>query len=227
MSSTLTPVAFDIETTGFDADAVVTTIGFALPLGCRLLVGTDGRSLDVDRLESRLADRFDTDLQLSSHATERDLLDATATFVADSLAPKEYLLVAYNGDRYTGGFDLPFLRTRCATHDRSWLFSNLPYTDLLDVYQARFNTTQGEESPADLETVYETLVGGRLTRLDPFEDSREAVTAYREGDFEALLAHNLADVRRTDALATLAERYCSKSDFKLKRLTPAIVDQHQ
>jgi hypothetical protein len=34
------------------------------------------------------------------------------------------------------------------------------------------------------------------------------------------VVHNVADVLRTRELGTLAERYCSKSDFKLKSLTP-------
>jgi hypothetical protein len=70
--------------------------------------------------------------------------------------------------------------------------------------------------------VYEVLVGGRLTDLDPFEESEEAVTAFRQGEFESLLQHNLADILRAKALAGIAEKYCSRSDFFVKSLTPAI-----
>jgi len=56
--------------------------------------------------------------------------------------------------------------------------------------------------------------------LDPFTDSSEAVTAWREGAYEPLIIHNVADIRRTRALMELAERYCSKSDFSMKSLEP-------
>jgi hypothetical protein len=50
------------------------------------------------------------------------------------------------------------------------------------------------------------------------------VTAFEAGDFERLIQHNTADILRTRALASLAERYCGKSDFNLKSLTPTVCD---
>jgi len=47
-SSRLNPVAFDIETSGFDADAVITVAGFAHSLGESLILNTGGHS-EVDR----------------------------------------------------------------------------------------------------------------------------------------------------------------------------------
>lgn len=224
MASKLTPVAFDIETTGFEADAVVTTIGFALPLGCRVLLGTDGRDVDTGRLEASLSERFGTEIRVSGHATERALLEATREFAAGTLAGTEYLLVAYNGERFNAGFDLPFLRTRYALCGIDWPFVDLPYADLLPLFETRFNTTGEDGSVADLAGVYEALVDDDLGAHDPFDSSREAVTAFEAGDFEALLGHNVADVLRTAELAALAERYCSKSDFNVKSLTPTTAD---
>jgi len=39
-------------------------------------------------------------------------------------------------------------------------------------------------------------------------------------DFEPLVRHDVADIRRTRSLMQLAERYCSKSDFSMKSLDP-------
>ena len=39
----LEQVAFDIETTGFDAVDVVTTVGFAVPMGVRVFLQTAER----------------------------------------------------------------------------------------------------------------------------------------------------------------------------------------
>jgi hypothetical protein len=94
----------------------------------------------------------------------------------------------------------------------------------MPIFQYRFNTQLDDDSVSDLEGVYETIVGDELTPLDPFEESSQAVEAFESGDFEALLQHNIADILWTDALATVAERYCGKSEFKLKSLTPTVSD---
>ncbi len=67
-------------------------------------------------------------------------------------------------------------------------------------------------------TVYDQLVD--RDRDNPFADSAGAVRAWEEGAWTDLLAHNLADVRRTRELAVLAERYVPRSDFNMKRLEP-------
>jgi hypothetical protein len=61
--------------------------------------------------------------------------------------------------------------------------------------------------------------------VDPFGESSEAVDAWETGDFEAVVLHNIADIRRTRALMDVAERYCSKSDFSMKSLEPVIGGQ--
>lgn len=224
MGTKLTPVAFDIETTGFESDATVTALGLVVPLGCRVFLNTGGRSADREHLQRDLETAFDAVVRVSCHRNERKLLAAVAEFVAESIADDDYMLVAYNGELYRGGFDLPFLRTRCALLDCRWPFDGVPYADLLPIFRARFNTTVGEEQVNDLEGAYQALIGGGLTALDPFEESVEAVAAFERGEFRPLLAHNIADILRTDALAGLAQRYCGTSEFDLKSLTPTLRD---
>jgi hypothetical protein len=85
----------------------------------------------------------------------------------------------------------------------------------MDVFETRFNTTEDT-----LTGVYDELIGTGLTGLDPFADSEEAVEAWEQGEFEPLVLHNVADIRRTRALMQLAERYCSKSHFTMRSLDP-------
>lgn len=224
MGTRLTHVSFDIETSGFETNACVTVIGFALPLGCRVLLNTANRSVAGRDLETRLSDTFETEIKLSVHPTETVLLETVATFLEETISPRDYLLVAYNGERFNGGFDLPFLRTRYALQNLEWPFDGIPYADILPLIESRFNTTTEGEEQNNLVKAYETLIDGELSALDPFTDSSEAVDAFETGDFEPLLAHNIADIRRTRALASLAERYCGKSEFKLKSLTPSARD---
>ena len=219
--SDLSPVAFDIETTGFETTAETTVVGLVFPMGVRVFLNTDGRTVDTDHLVQQQESMFGENIVLSAHESERELYEAFSTSIVEKVAPKDYFLTAYNGELWRSGFDLPFLRTRLLSHDIEWPFQDVPYADLLPIFRARFNTTTGDEDQqASLEHVYEELVGGELTACDPFDDSAEAVTAFEAGEFEPLVQHNIADILRTDALATVAERYCSKSDFKLKSLSP-------
>lgn len=217
---TLELVAFDIETTGFTITDEVTVVGFALPLGVRVFVQTRGRP--ADGVEAHVQERVDSHMRVSTHPSEHELLEAVGAFTAERFSDDDVLLVAYNGETWQSGFDLPFLRTRLADCDVQWPFNDLPYADLMPIVTKRFNTTLDEEVTAqDLVGVYDALCEGDAdASIDPFEDSEEAVTAFTDDRFGEVVLHNVADIVRTRALGRLAERYCSKSDFKLKSLTP-------
>jgi uncharacterized protein YprB with RNaseH-like and TPR domain len=215
-------VALDIETTGFGVDDEVTVVGFALPLGVWVACQTGGR--EPQDIEAALREPIDTHVQVTAHDTERALFHAVDEFAGQRLRGEDVLLTAYNGETWNAGFDLPFLRTRAAWLNVDWPLRDLPYADLLPVVTQRFNTTRTEDADqsgqTDLESIYETLGDGSYDDYDPFADSGEAVTAFEEGRFDELVLHNVADVLRTRQLGRLAQRYCSKSDFSLKSLTP-------
>jgi len=210
----LTTIAFDIETTGFETDDELTVVGFDSAVSSRVFLNTDGTTPQAG-LADQLNDTLQTPVQLSVLDSEQELLNELAAFVTSTLTQRDAKLVAYNGERWNGGFDLPFLRTRLCTHGLEWPFGTLPYVDVMDVFETRFNTSEDT-----LNGVYEELIGAGLNELDPFTNSSEAVTAWKEGTYEPLIIHNVADIRRTRALMELAERYCSKSDFSMKSLEP-------
>jgi len=214
----LEQVAFDIETTGFDAVDVVTTVGFAVPMGVRVFLQTAER--DASGLESAVeSEASETLVNVSIHASERELLVAVSEFVAERVRD-DMLLVAFNGEKWNGGFDVPFLRTRYAQRDLAWPFVDVPYADVMPLVTDRFNTTVDGTEQGGLVTAYDVLYGGSDGDLDPFDDSAEAVAAFEDGRFAELVLHNVADVLRTRALGRVAERYCPKSEFKVKSLTP-------
>lgn len=208
-------VTFDLETRGFHTDDPITVVGFGMPFGDRLFLNTGGRS-PPSELESTLDAKRNEPVVLSTLETETAVLEAGRTFAAEKITPRDDVkIAAFNGETWKGGFDLPHLRTRSHLCGVEWFFDDVPFVDTMAVFQKRFNLEE-----TDLVTVYEQLIGGWLTDLDPFENSAEAVPAWEEGNFEALLLHNLADIRRTMALTRLAERYCSGSDFSMKNLDP-------
>lgn len=210
----LNTVAFDIETTGFTTTDQLTVVGFDAEISSRVFLNVDGDTPPAD-LEAQLNDEVQPPVTLSVHTDEAVLLDAVSEFVASTLVERDIKLVAYNGETWNGGFDLPFLRTRLSAHDLAWPFADLPYIDVMDVFASRFNTTEDS-----LTAVYNELIGAGLGALDPFDDSADAVDAWGAGAFEPVVLHNIADIRRTRALMQLAERYCSKSDFSMKSLDP-------
>ncbi|MDL0125300.1 ribonuclease H-like domain-containing protein [Halobacterium salinarum] len=210
----LTTIAFDIETTGFETDDELTVVGFDSAVSSRVFLNIDGTTPQAG-FTDRLNDTLQTPIQLSLHDSEQELLNELTTFVTSTLTQRDAKLVAYNGERWNGGFDLPFLRTRLCTHGLEWPFGTLPYVDVMDVFETRFNTSEDS-----LSGVYEELIGAGMNEVDPFTDSSEAVTAWKESTYEPLIIHNVADIRRTRALMELAEQYCSKSDFSMKSLDP-------
>ena len=222
VASPLDLVAVDIETTGFGVHDVVTVLGFELPLGARVFCHTGDET--VADLGTTLQSQLSRPLVCSTHDSEAELLAAVTEYADDRLLNDDALITAYNGETWSGGFDLPFLRTRYALQDVAWPFQGLPYADLLPLISDLFNTTVDGDDQADLVTAYDVLCDGSLDELDPFEDSGEAVEAFEAGRFEPLVLHNLSDIGRTRALGLLAQRYCSKSDFQLKSLTPTIHD---
>src|SRR6056297_1491732 len=215
----LDQVAFDIETTGFDVDDEVTVVGFELPVGVRVFVQTGGQTAD-DVEGTVKAQLSETLVNISTHPDEPTLLAAVTEFVAERIQNADVLLIAYNGEVWSGGFDLPFLRTRYAHHEVAWPFVDIPYADVMPLVTDRFNTTVDGAEEGGLVTAYEVLCDGSDGEIDPFADSAEAVTAFNDGRFAPLVLHNVADVLRTQALGELAERYCSKADFSVKSLSP-------
>lgn len=181
MGTRLTHIPFDIETTGFETSACVTVVGFALPLGCRVLLNTANRSVTARDLEPRLSTTFETEIKLSVHPREPALLEAMGAFLDENVAPRDYLLVGYNGERFNGGFDLPLLRTRYALQNVEWPFDGIPYADILPLIQDRFNTTADGEERNDLVNAYETLIGGDLSTADPFTESEKRLCYYLSG----------------------------------------------
>lgn len=54
--------------------------------------------------------------------------------------------------------------------------------------------------------------------FDPYEDSGEAVTAHKEGEYEGLILHCFADVARTVNLTRAMTEYASQKDYQPKTL---------
>jgi len=210
----LDPIAFDIETSGLDEDAVITVAGFAHDLGESIILNVDGRDApDHQTLTTALDDHSAGAVSLEIVDDEAALLESISEVATNQINHDRHYLTAYNGETWNGGFDLPFCRTRFLDHDMDWPFGDLAYADMMDMVD-RFDT----QDQRDLVGVYDHLIGD--VTCDPFEDSGEAVKAFEAAEWLPLLEHNLADIQRTRELALLAGRFVPKSDFSMKNLQP-------
>jgi len=208
----LSPVAFDIETSGLYQDAVITVAGFRNHFANWLVLNTAGRTAAEDSLHDALRSCVEAPVGLHVVESEQDLLEQVVEYAEQRLQEGAYL-TAYNGETWNGGFDLPFLRSACLRNEVGWPFDDVPYADTMEAIQ-RFDTGDTQ----DLVGVYDRLIGD--THCDPFEDSGSAVDAWRDGEWLPLLTHNLADIERTRELAVLAGEYVPKADFSMKNLAP-------
>lgn len=212
--SDLDPIAFDIETDGFGDGAVITVAGFAHDLGASLVCNLDGRNApEHTPLVTTLDQHYSGTVQVDFVDDERALLEAVATFATHQLDGDRHYLTAFNGETWSGGFDLPFCRTRFLQHEMDWPFGDVAYADMMQIVD-RFDTND----QSDLVGVYDALIGAET--CDPFADSAAAVDAFEDGEWLPLLKHNLADIQRTRELADLAGRFVPKSDFSMKNLQP-------
>jgi len=209
----LAPIAFDIETSGFDPSAVITVAGLAHEVGEVIILNTDDKPADEDQLEAQLTPHSAGRIDLYTCPDEHTLLSRLGDIADTHIDSDGHYLTAYHGETWNGGFDLPFLRTACVKHDIAWPFPDMAYADTFNVID-RFDTNDSQ----DLVSVYDHLID--RDTCDPFDDSAAAVDAFTTGDWEPLLLHNLADIQRTRELAALASEYVAKSDFNMKNLSP-------
>ncbi len=234
-------VAWDIETTGFGWSAEITVSGFWYP-GCHAtLIVNAGPANDVDTnaLETSLADASGASVRVRVGDDETELLEVMAEEVFERFDKDYNRLVAYNADSWKGGFDLPFVRTRCIQQGVDWILNGVQFADLWEPVKKRLNTTHtAYGSSSDVNTLtdaHASLFGrggepeGVLEEIDghawygtspydPFKDSGSAAAHYREGDLLPVLEHNLADVHRTWELGELVRRFVSSKDVTEKKL---------
>ena len=106
----LTPVYFDIETTGFSAweDDFV----------CWALACTGYNSFVDAELGT---------IDINLHSTDR--------------VGNEQIVVTWNGENYRGGFDFPWLRSKCIQEGIEWKLAGVKHLDLLPLVRKYINTT--------------------------------------------------------------------------------------
>lgn len=233
-------VAWDIETTGFGWNDEITVSGFWFPAGhATLLLNGTPDTADAAQLEQHLEDitgELSVDVRVC--LSEAELLAEMQAVVFEQFDAEYNRLVAFNADSWQGGFDLPFVRTRCFAHEQAWMFDGLQFADLWEPIKKRLNTTvtgHGTSTEANsLTGSHELLFTNanstvlpdlpddyqpyRANPYDPFTDSGSAVYCYQNEQYLPVLRHNLADIHRTWELGELVRQYVPSKDITTKKL---------
>lgn len=236
-------VAWDIETTGFDWDDQITVTGFWFPTShAELILQAPSGELTATTAASQITEHTrGLDVSVKVVESESGLLTAMQEVVFERFDREYNRLIAFNAESWNGGFDLPFLRTRCLHHGIRWPFSGLQFADLWEPVKKRLNTTTTENEQSSDEN---SLTGAHnllLTQAahpqlradgdtterhpwytehdyDPFESSGEAVECYHQHEYVPILLHNLADIHRTWELGKAITEYVAARDLKSKKL---------
>jgi len=233
-------VAWDIETTGFGWSEEITISGFWFPDGhATLIVNAGPHSISEQSITEQLTEASRSSISLRVADDEKDLLHEMGQVVFEQFDRNYNRLVAYNAESWKGGFDLPFVRTRCIRQGVGWMFDGVVFADLWEPVKKRLNTTTTAYGASDdansLTGAYDLLFdrSDNLSTLledveahawyyespyDPFESSGSAAAHYHEGNLQPVLEHNLADVHRTWELGELIRSFVSSKDIAEKKL---------
>lgn len=232
-------VAWDLETSGFAWDAQITVSGFWLPGGhAELVMNTGDTTVEPDQYEAQLEQVSDATVTITATEDETALLETLQRVIFNRFDRDYNRLTAFHADSWKGGFDLPFLRTRCIHNDVEWVFDGLSFCDLWEPVMKRLNTTASYWDKHDdvnsLEGAHGILLGdGPPPGLaeatpdhpwyadrsyDPFASSGSASYCYERGELLPVAQHNLADVHRTWELAELVRAFVPSKDLTEKKL---------
>lgn len=233
-------VAWDIETTGFGWSAELTVSGFWFPAShATLILNAGPHVVNETDIEERLTEACHASVSLVLADDETALLETMRRVVFERFDHDYNRLVAFNAESWKGGFDLPFVRTRCIRQGVDWMFDGVTFADLWEPIKKRFNTTytaynkstsvnsltgsyallfgQNDRSEHLLEAFAEHTLY-RESPYDPFDTSGSAAARYRDGDLLPVCLHNLADVHRTWELGELVREFVSPKDITEKKL---------
>jgi DNA polymerase III epsilon subunit-like protein len=139
--------------------------------------------------------------EITTHGSEKELLNTMSQYTSDRFK-RESVLVAYNGETYNGGFDLPFIRSRLLLNQIPYLFSGVWYTDLYGIFSDNlFNTTYQPEPSLDslLKRDMKSLIQHHNLNID---------TSQRKGDIEDVL-------KQKDSIDQLIGEWYDSSDKEL------------
>lgn len=107
----LQPVAFDIETSGFEPGSVITVAGLAFQQEAALVLNTAERAAHRQELEATLNEYTSATVTLAVCRNEGELLQTLADICDARIDADTQYLTAYHGETWNGGFDRPCLIT--------------------------------------------------------------------------------------------------------------------
>lgn len=196
-------VCFDIETTGFTVQDEITVAGFYPLDGTPTLFVNAPEGIEVMDVESSLSDLLGEYVVVENSESTAGLLEETQKWV-DLHMERDDVLVAYNGETWRGGFDIPFIRSASRIHDAPYPFEGVKYLELMEIVQKRWNTTVYDRSAGALRRKGQVKSFAEFLGIDDFSGSRDEWNEHVDDhepsveEWEAWLAEEGIDLPTTD-----------------------------
>lgn len=96
----LSPIAFDIETSGLEPGADITVVGLATDMGVWLALNTAGREAEATRLANAFEYEYGSNVCVSVFQDERGLLVGLGDFASNTIEYDRHYLEFPDGETF-------------------------------------------------------------------------------------------------------------------------------
>jgi hypothetical protein len=153
-------VATDIETTGFTDTDSLTTVGLEVDGEYTVFLNTSEGGYQSETVTSGITAKTDLPVTVLPCSSEANLLKNLRKFISD-FNTSDTIFTFYNGETWTGGFDLRFLRSVCLRTGAPFPFAGYEVLDIMPIFTKhdRFNVTHTPDE-LDVDSVFNA---GELT----------------------------------------------------------------
>jgi hypothetical protein len=153
-------VAADIETTGFTDTDTLTTVGLEVDGAYTVFLNTEQGAYQPDAVSDQICAETSLSVTVRPCDSQGDLLVELRSFI-EELDVNTTVFTFYNGETWTGGFDLRFLRSICLRTGAPFPFADYAVLDIMPIFTKhdRFNVTH---TPDELD-VSSVFNAGELT----------------------------------------------------------------
>ena len=137
-------------------------------------IETTGLSVD-DRIVSYCLLEGNHSVGMCCECSEEEMLEQLSVDVENALSGK--ILVTFNGENWSGGFDIPFLRTRYVINDMVdiYPFSGIKHVDLMPIFQKKFNTAKVKDASLEDLSAAQCKELVQMCSIRPFTTKAENV----------------------------------------------------
>lgn len=159
-------VPFDIETTGFCSDDIITTFIVYDGATYQIWLNTDGGTVETTTIEESVCSQAELEnIALRTCSDESELIQSVTKFTTETLSQLDTVITAYNGERWRSSFDVAMLRNASLRAGGVTLpFAGFSYFDLQPIFDkhSRFQATEPDITAVKMDNLKEFCIAHDL-----------------------------------------------------------------